>query len=37
MIMLGILGEYIWRTLEESRRRPRYIIEDMITGCDKEN
>ena len=29
MLMLGILGEYLWRALEESRRRPRYIIEDV--------
>ncbi|KIL97777.1 Glycosyltransferase [Paramagnetospirillum magnetotacticum MS-1] len=28
MMMLGILGEYLWRTLDEGRRRPRYIVED---------
>jgi polyisoprenyl-phosphate glycosyltransferase len=27
MLMLGILGEYIWRSLDEARRRPRYTIE----------
>lgn len=27
MTMLGILGEYLWRTLEESRQRPRYFLE----------
>jgi dolichol-phosphate mannosyltransferase len=27
MTMLGILGEYIWRSLDEARRRPLYIIE----------
>lgn len=27
MIMLGILGEYLWRTLEQARQRPLYIIE----------
>lgn len=27
MIMLGIIGEYLWRTFDESRRRPRYVIE----------
>ncbi len=27
LIMLGVLGEYLWRTFDESRRRPRYIIE----------
>jgi dolichol-phosphate mannosyltransferase len=28
MLMMGILGEYLWRALDESRRRPRYWIED---------
>ncbi|MBH45148.1 MAG: hypothetical protein CMC93_00850 [Flavobacteriaceae bacterium] len=30
MIMLGVTGEYIWRTLEESRKRPAFIIEEKI-------
>ncbi len=28
MIMMGVLGEYLWRALHEARRRPRYLIED---------
>jgi dolichol-phosphate mannosyltransferase len=27
MLMLGVLGEYLWRALDESRGRPRYVIE----------
>ena len=27
MMMLGILGEYLWRTLDESRNRPGYFVE----------
>jgi dolichol-phosphate mannosyltransferase len=27
MFMLGVLGEYIWRGLDEARRRPRYLVE----------
>jgi dolichol-phosphate mannosyltransferase len=27
MLMMGVLGEYLWRALEESRRRPRALIE----------
>ncbi|MBM4429744.1 MAG: glycosyltransferase family 2 protein [Chloroflexi bacterium] len=27
MVMLGVLGEYLWRALDEARRRPRYLIE----------
>ena len=26
MMMLGIIGEYLWRTLDESRNRPCYFI-----------
>jgi polyisoprenyl-phosphate glycosyltransferase len=32
MCMLGILGEYTWRGLDEARVRPRYLIEDMVDG-----
>jgi polyisoprenyl-phosphate glycosyltransferase len=28
MIMLGIIGEYLWRNIEESRKRPLFIIEE---------
>lgn len=28
MFTLGILGEYIWRTLDASRNRPAFIIEE---------
>jgi dolichol-phosphate mannosyltransferase len=26
--MMGVLGEYLWRALDEARRRPRFLIED---------
>lgn len=29
MLMLGILGEYIWRALDASRNRPPYLIEEI--------
>jgi dolichol-phosphate mannosyltransferase len=29
MLMLGVLGEYVWRTLEEARKRPRYVIDEV--------
>jgi len=35
MIMMGVLGEYLWRAFDESRARPRYTIEiarSRITG-----
>ncbi len=27
LLGLGIVGEYVWRGLEESRRRPQYLVE----------
>jgi polyisoprenyl-phosphate glycosyltransferase len=30
MSMMGILGEYLWRTLVDSRRRPQYLIEETV-------
>jgi dolichol-phosphate mannosyltransferase len=30
LVMLGVLGEYLWRILDESRRRPLYIVERNI-------
>ncbi len=27
MAMMGMLGEYLWRTYDETRGRPRYVIE----------
>jgi glycosyltransferase involved in cell wall biosynthesis len=30
MLMLGVLGEYLWRALDVGRRRPRYIIESTL-------
>jgi dolichol-phosphate mannosyltransferase len=32
MCMLGVLGEYIWRGLDEGRRRPRYIVERVVAA-----
>lgn len=29
LLALGIVGEYVWRALEESRRRPPYLIESV--------
>jgi glycosyltransferase involved in cell wall biosynthesis len=30
-IMLGVLGEYLWRTLEQTRSRPLYFVEKDVS------
>jgi dolichol-phosphate mannosyltransferase len=30
MMMIGVLGEYLWRALDETRRRPRYLVENSV-------
>jgi len=29
MLMLGLIGEYLWRTLDQVRNKPRYIIDKI--------
>jgi len=35
MTILGILGEYLWRTLDESRSRPSYVIDEIYLPSTK--
>ena len=35
MMMLGVLGEYLWRTFDESRKRPQFIVDYIIGGEEK--
>ena len=40
MAMLGVLGEYLWRTLDEVRRRPQFVIDEIYQEskqADSEN
>jgi polyisoprenyl-phosphate glycosyltransferase len=30
LIVVGMIGEYLWRVLEESRRRPAFIVADAV-------
>lgn len=30
MLMLGVIGEYLWRTLSQVRNRPKYIIDEIV-------
>jgi dolichol-phosphate mannosyltransferase len=30
MLLLGILGEYVWRTLWDARQRPPYVVQEIV-------
>ena len=34
ILMLGVLGEYLWRTYDEARGRPKYIVEHYAASED---
>ncbi len=35
MMMLGILGEYLWRNLDETRKRPLFFIENQTESLEE--
>jgi len=30
MTILGVIGEYLWRTLDESRKRPTFVVDRVF-------
>jgi dolichol-phosphate mannosyltransferase len=34
MIMLGVIGEYLWRTLAQTRKRDLFVVESVIPAKD---
>jgi dolichol-phosphate mannosyltransferase len=32
MVMIGIIGEYLWRVLAQVRQSPPYIVEEVLDG-----
>ncbi|MCA9398886.1 MAG: glycosyltransferase family 2 protein, partial [Candidatus Omnitrophica bacterium] len=36
MSMLGVLGEYLWRTFDESRRRPQFVMEYLLDSNEQQ-
>jgi dolichol-phosphate mannosyltransferase len=34
LLMTGILGEYLWRNLDETRRRPRFVVDRILQKAD---
>ena len=33
LIMLGVIGEYLWRNFDETRKRPVYVVDETL-GID---
>jgi dolichol-phosphate mannosyltransferase len=36
MTLLGILGEYVWRTVDETRKRPLFVIDTIYPASSAE-
>lgn len=34
LLALGIIGEYLWRVLDESRNRPPFVIDEIIASSE---
>ncbi len=32
LLVMGMIGEYLWRNLDETRRRPRYVVDTVLRG-----
>jgi glycosyltransferase involved in cell wall biosynthesis len=37
LVAIGVVGEYVWRALDESRRRPPYLIEAVAGQAEHAN
>jgi dolichol-phosphate mannosyltransferase len=37
MIALGIIGEYVWRTLDASRKRPNFVVDTVLDASSSSN
>ena len=37
MLMLGVIGEYLWRTFDEARGRPRFIVESRYPDATEDD
>ncbi len=34
MLMIGVLGEYLWRVLAQTRASPPYIVDETLDGIE---
>ena len=37
MVSIGVIGEYIGKMYNETKQRPRYIIEEVVDNNEKDN
>lgn len=37
LLVIGVLGEYLWRAVEESRRRPLFVVKEHIRSSRQES
>ena len=37
LFIMGILGEYLWRTLDVARRRPQFVVERVLGFPSRES
>lgn len=37
LLVLGVLGEYIWRGVDAARHRPVFIVDDVVEARNKED
>ncbi|MCU0346568.1 MAG: glycosyltransferase family 2 protein [Saprospiraceae bacterium] len=37
MVALGIIGEYVWRTLDASRKRPNFVVDTVFPRTDSQH
>jgi len=35
LVTLGVLGEYLWRALDETKRRPLFIVDRVVEGTGR--
>jgi dolichol-phosphate mannosyltransferase len=34
LVLLGVIGEYLWRSYHETRKQPNFVIESVVGGCE---
>lgn len=35
LLMIGVIGEYLWRATDEARQRPRYVVKQVLRAKER--